>query len=287
MDKKDKTNKEEVLRRAEQKILANIYYIYENVNVEKQIIKIRKKFLITDYYFTDFKVQRHPKYYPATNFEEFKDMNSIIISTLLVWADISLKNRNKLEQIIENIGKEKYELWQTKISPKFSKSKINFVFNEMLKYFTNQNVEDIDKPMRLNPRIWGSIIVAKVFEIPPEKIIKSMKSILKNYFPTVDETMNIQFNEMTSTEDLKYIWSESKVEKLQEAYSKNLGIIQKEPYINHDLAKRAYEIKTDFPEISRQDIINSLREEGYDADKNIEPYYLTIILRKYREFINQ
>lgn len=257
------------------------------MNVEKQILKIRKKFLITDYYFTDLKVQEHPKYYPSTNFEEFKDLNSIIISTLLVWADISLKKRKKLEQIIKNIGKEKYGLWLKKITPKHNKSKTNFVFNEMLKYFTNQNIEDVDKPMRLNPRIWGSIIIAKVFEIPPEKIIACQKSILKDYFPKVDETLNIQLNEMTSTEDMKYIWSELKIEKLQESYSKNLGIIQKEPYINHDLAKRAYEIKTDFPDISRQDIIDSLREEGYDTDKSIEPYYLTIILRKYKKFINQ
>ena len=50
------TNRDKVIERARKKIIANINYIYENLNVEKKIIKIRKKFIIPDNFFVDYKI---------------------------------------------------------------------------------------------------------------------------------------------------------------------------------------------------------------------------------------
>lgn len=307
----DKTNKEKVVKRARKKIIANINYIYENLNVEKEIIRIRRKFKIPDNFFIDYKVESDPEFYLPSDQEQRKNMIILLMSTIHVWKFRVLSDQNILDQAIRNIGEKRYESYHRKFTypSKYGESNYNIICRKskyvagfIIDYFLDDSTE-INKPMRINQRIWGTIIAAKLFEIPQKTLITYMESMLSRYFPTVDGGINyfsgveggmkyfpevkggmkIQFNELTCIEDIKYIWSE--VEKRQRDYTSRFGIIQKREYLNHDRDKKAYELKKESPEISRKEIKKILGDNKFST--NFATSYITIIIRNYKKFINK
>ena len=252
------------------------------MNVEKEIIKIRKKFLIPDNFFVDYKILNDPTFCLISDREMREAISILLIATTNMWKDKILIKEKKLVQAIENFGRKRYESWISKFqNPKLS-HQIAFVINYLVKFFVDESTE-INKPMRINPRIWGIIITAKLFEIPQKMLMTYMNSMLKHYFPTVDKKMRIQFNELTCTEDVKYIWSE--VEKQQQEYTKKFGVIEKKEYINHNRDKLAYKLKESDPKISREKIKNKLKKEGYKI--NFQTSYITKIIKNYKNYINK
>jgi hypothetical protein len=280
-----KTNKDKVIERAKKKIIANINYIYENLNVKKEIIKQRKKFLIPDNFFEDYDVINDPNFILISDREMREAISLLLISTMNIWKFRILFKENKLEQVTKHFGKKRHELWLGKFkNPTFTHEWV-FAVDHFAKLFMD-DISEINKPIRINPRVWGIIITAKILEIPQKMIMTYMESILKHYFPTVDNKMRIQFNELTSVEDVKYIWAE--VEKQQEKYTKKFGITKKEEYRNHDRNKRAYELSEiieDEKKLSREEIKNRLKKEGYKT--NFKTPYITKIIKNYKNYINQ
>ncbi|MCK5062165.1 hypothetical protein KAR28_06505 [Candidatus Parcubacteria bacterium] len=277
-----KTNKEKVIERARKKIIANINYIYENLNVEKEIIKQRKKFLIPDNFFVDYKVRNDPTFYLISDREIREAISLLLMATMNVWKNRILIEKNKLDKAVNNFGKKRYTLWLNKFQNPTATHKWAFVMQYLVKFFVD-DITEINKPIRVNSRVWGILITAKLFEIPQKLLMTYMESMLKHYFPTVDKKMRIQFNELTSIEDVKHIWSE--VEKQQKKYTKKFGIIEKEDYINHDRDKRAYELKKNDPKISRKKIKKILKEEKYKT--NFKTPHISKIIKKYKNYINQ
>jgi len=90
----------------------------------------------------------------------------------------------------------------------------------------------IGLPIRINLKIWKTIVDAKLFNVPPEKVLDCKKSILeKDYLPSVDISngnLYININELTSQGDIALI--NDKIKKLQQEY--------KEKY-KHENAERS------------------------------------------------
>jgi hypothetical protein len=276
-----KTNKEKVIERAEKKIIANIHYIYENLNVEKEIIRQRKKFLIPNNFFASYKVLNDPDFILISDREMREAISLLLLSTMIVWKSRILYVNNNMERVAKNFGEKRYEIWLSKFKNPTATHKWVFVMQNLVKFFVD-DVAEINNPMRINPRIWGIIITAKIFEIPQDMILTYMDSILKHYFPTVDKKMRIQFNELTSIEDVKYIWSE--VESQQKEYSKKFGIVEKEEYKNHDRDRLAYELSRNGQELSRDQIKKKLHEAGYQT--NFKTQHISKIIKNYIDYIN-
>lgn len=276
-----KTNKEKVIERAEKKIIANINYIYENLNVEKEIIRQRKKFLIPDDFFKSYDLINDPEFILISDREIKEAISLLMLSTMIAWKSKILCKNDNMEQSAKNLGKKRYEIWLNKFKNPTATHKWAFIMQNMVKFFVD-DVTEINNPMRINPRVWGIIITAKIFEIPQDMILTYMDSILKHYFPTVDKKMRIQFNELTSIEDVKYIWSE--VESRQKEYSKKFGIVEKEEYKNHDRDKLAYELSRNGQELSRDQIKKKLKEAGFQT--NFKTQRISKIIKNYIDYIN-
>ncbi|MDO8668223.1 MAG: hypothetical protein Q7K35_03960, partial [bacterium] len=150
-------------------------------------------------------------------------------------------------------------------------------------YFWDKDKADLYKPMRINPGIWGSIVMAKLFEIPQEIIYACINSILDKYFPTVDK-MGIQFNELTSIGDIKYIWK--KVERQQRGFIIDHRINIQDKYLNHDRDKEAYKLNQKNPNFSNEEILAEL-SKNKKFNVKIKPATVPVIIRTYKKFINQ
>jgi hypothetical protein len=75
-------------------------------------------------------------------------------------------------------------------------------------------------PVRVNFKIWKSVVDAKLFNVPIEKVFECTRSILKDYLPTILEIQNgfmlISINELTKKTDIAIIWDE--VKRRQQEY---------------------------------------------------------------------
>ena len=134
--------------------------------------------------------------------------------------------------------------------------------------------------MRINPKIWGQIICAKIFEIPQKNIIDKLKNLTNIYFPAIDENMRIQINELTGIEDIKFVWRQ--IENRQKKYSKYHNLIQNEKYYNHDRDKLAYELRV-LQSKSREETKILLDAKGFYTGLRIS--YITRMVKSYKKFI--
>lgn len=293
-------------KHAMQKIRPSIDDIYDNLKINEKIENGKKIFNIPNNFFTKFKIDN------GSN-----DINDLYKSAIMKWGQVIINRKKNLNQIIENMDQEelKSELKIVQISKKLGEKypkkypdeweymrvkkrrikdcdKWNYVFNSLEFYLCKNINVDICKPKHIDQKIWHIIAGAKFFGIPKDRILKCRGILLDNYFPTINETLQIQINELTTLEDIKYIWP--KIFKKQIAYrwgagEKKLNIHSKKKgkikYPNSERNKTAYEIKNENPEFTRKKIKNELWKRGFETDFEIP--YITVIIRKHRKLINK
>jgi len=271
----NKTNKEKVIRRAERKILSNIYYIYENLNVQKEIIKIRKKFAIPDSFFKNYLVTK-------PGYVKNQKASVQLFDCIAVWRHEICDNENTQKIIMRNLGKAEYDSFISSLDDKRKKGniKFNFILNTLINYFSNDNAIVLHEALKVNPKIWGLIIASKLFDIPQEIIIRDLNDLTIIYFPSIDAYMRIQINELTSIEDIKYIWQQ--IKDMQREYVKHHNLLNNEDYLNHDRDKLAYDLRVKQSK-PREDIKKLLTAKGYKTGSNIS--YITKMVKSYRVFI--
>ena len=108
-----------------------------------------------------------------------------------------------------------------------------------------------------------------------------MMSLRENYFPTVDSSLRIQINELTSVNDVKHIWSE--IEKKQRMFKGNNRLATKEKYANHDRDKFAYELRKN-KKMAHNDIKKELEHKGFGS---YDYEYISKIIKAYKDFIEE
>ena len=272
-----KSNKKNVIKRAETKILSNIYYIYENLNAKKEIENIKIKFGIpNDFY------NRYMTSLPL--FDPKRALDGLLLDCVSVWNHEFLENEKMQNRIIRNIGIKKYNSFLNSISDKKikKKAKQNFILNTFVNYFSDDNTIDLHSSMRINPKIWGQIIGAKIFEIPQKNIIGKLKDLTRIYFPAIDKNMRIQINELNGIEDMKFVWCQ--IKNHQKQYSKYHNLIQHEKYYNHDRDKLAYELRA-IQLKSRKKTKRLLDAEGFYTGLRVS--YITRMVKSYKKFIGE
>ena len=276
-EKNKKILRKEVKRRAVDKIKMNIYYIYENLNAKKEIENIKIKFGIPDDFYNRY-VTSMPLFSPK------EALRILLFDCISVWNHEFSKSEKWQNRIIRNIGMKKYNsfLNSASIKKRKEKTKANFILNTFVFYFNNDDTIDLHNPMRINPKIWGQIICAKIFEIPQKNIIDKLKNLTNIYFPAIDENMRIQINELTGIEDIKFVWKQ--IENRQKKYSKYHNLIQNKKYHNHDRDKLAYELRV-IQLKSRKEIKKLLDAEGFYTGLRVS--YITRMVKSYKNFIGE
>lgn len=263
-----------VIKRALAKIKVNVWFIYENLKIKEEINKGRIKFGIPENFFVEYKIKNYSNH--STN-----NLHVLLGNSIISWSEKILNNEKTLAQVINNIGIKNLEVAAKKANLKIdAERKRNYAIVKINDYLNKDGNSDIYDPLRLNPRVWRLIVGAKLFEIPPETVFSCIDSMLDNYFPTVDKQMRIQFNELTSIEDIKYIWSE--VEKQQRGFTEDFKLNKTNEYPNHDRDKMVYEMKKGG--LTYKKIIDELSKKGYETNFNLS--YIGVIIKTYKKFIN-
>lgn len=271
------TNKEIVIERAERKILANIYYIYENLDAKTEIEKIRKKFIIPNNFYS-LCVKPLPYFNPN------RELDGLLFDCLAVWGHLMSISEKAQNKIIRNLGKKKFESYIRVMKDKKFKgnARANIIVQTFIQYLFIDETRDLHRPLRVNLKVWEKIISAKLFEIPQEAILNGLKNLTHIYFPKIDEKMKIQINELTSIEDIKYIWQE--INNQQQKFTKYHNLVHSGDYLNHDRDKLAYELRT-IQHKSRDEIKELLTGKGYYAGDKI--IYITKLVKAYKKFIGE
>ena len=117
--------------------------------------------------------------------------------------------------------------------------------------------------------------------------------MLINYFHIINEALQIQINELTTIDDIKYIWP--KIFRKQLAYRWGAGekkLNMSSPakgrmqYLNNaEINKRAYEISKENHEFSDEQIKEKLEKEGYNTNFNAS--YIQEMIKKGDKIINK
>lgn len=82
--------------------------------------------------------------------------------------------------------------------------------------------------VKVNPYLWSSVIAAKLFQVPENKVLECEESILhKYYLPDISENLTLRLNELTEQSDLILMWDE-KVKPMQNKYKAIHGYINRE-----------------------------------------------------------
>jgi len=260
---KEKKHKDKIEERAMQTIEQSINKVYDTSDINKEMEKGNEIYLMQDDFFVTHKVE-------CDSF----DINELFSESILKWDEIFLGNKKTLNEIVRNINIEKYTGDQIKLDKKYpSKWEYKTVDIEKIKKenkqrYAHSNLEiflskiniDVCEPRHNNHRFWRMIASANFFGIPKERILKCRENLLDAYFPKIDEKLLIHINEVTTIEDVKYIWS--KIQKKQNAYKWECGEKRinlnsskkgKSDYLNYKRDKMAYELKQDNPNITRKE----------------------------------
>ncbi|MFA5248241.1 MAG: hypothetical protein WC415_03275 [Patescibacteria group bacterium] len=75
--------------------------------------------------------------------------------------------------------------------------------------------------IKINSKIWKSVISTMLFNIPKETVIRLKESILKDYVPKVHEDLTIEFHELTKMGD--FLLVEDKIKLEQKRYEKKFN----------------------------------------------------------------
>ena len=136
---------------------------------------------------------------------------------------------------------------------------------------------DFCEPKKINRRIFKRIATAILFGIPKKRIFECVPAILiSDYFPTINYHLQIQINELTTELDIRHIWPE--VMKAQKRYqwspkNRDINIFShvkgKKEYPSRERNDKIYKIAKDHPEFTRQQILDELKNRGYDADFSV------------------
>jgi hypothetical protein len=152
------------------------------------------------------------------------------------------------------------------------------------KYVRENKRLDSLNPKYINDRLWIIIILVKLFEIPPKKVLNCISNLLDFYFPKVNNDLLVQFYPSTTEEELKFIWDD--IQKIQQNRISNLLIRRKFEYPMHDADKEAYELKQT-TKMKNKDIAEKITEKKL-LPKNITTYTYVEVgksLRRYKKFI--
>lgn len=293
-EEKEKAHRAEIEKRAMQTIEQSVNVVYDNSGINDEIKKGKEIYCMPNNFFVDHKIKC-----------DSNDINELFVDSILKWDEVFLTNKKSLNQIVRNIIIEKSTSEPRKVGGKYPSSweyvmvkkekvkkenKQNYAHSNLELYFRNINV-DVCKPRHIDQRLWRMIAALKLFGIPKERILKCKKYLLDAYFPTFDEALRIQIHEDTPIDDIKYVWK--KIHKKQLAHKwgygeKNININSKKKgkseYLTYKRDKKAFEIKRDNPGFTREDIREELGISGFNV--NFDVSYITVILRKYRKYIN-
>ncbi|MDD4901184.1 MAG: hypothetical protein PHS62_03715 [Patescibacteria group bacterium] len=297
--KKGDTSRTKTEKRAMQKISPGINDIYINSKINKEIESGRRIFKISKNFFADYKIDN------GSN-----DIIELYNSCVTEWGGVISKNKKLLNQVVENITQAEFELRSRPkyLGKKFAKKwmhapakkrkvkdcdKWNYAFTQ-LDYYLHHNINvNVCMPKRIDRRIWHIIAAANFFGIKQDRVLKCENIMLDNYFPTFNEALQIQINELTTIEDMKYIWPQ--IVKKQIIYKrcsggKNFGMSStgkgRMQYLyNDERNKRAYEIRKENPEFTDEQIKEKLGKEKFNT--NFKASYIPVMIKKCEKNINK
>ncbi|MDP3934678.1 MAG: hypothetical protein Q8Q46_00410 [Candidatus Giovannonibacteria bacterium] len=182
---------------------------------------------------------------------------------------------------------------------KWSNNYINYKAVIALKRYVIKNFKvSFCKPKYLDPAIWYNIAMARLFGIPKKRVLKCMHQILVDeYFPKVNMNLQIQINELTTEEDISYIWQE--VEDKQKICSWNPKVYRRNPkdkYTNfygrkkgktedpkRERDKTVYDFKKSNPKATLKNVNKKLIAKGF---KTLEDYtHIYKIIERYKKHL--
>lgn len=221
MKKKKKKNEEtdraqKAKKRALVKIQLNIEKIHKNEKVQRNIRQLRK-----DIHINNGRVKLYEKH--KKEIEKIRSIHKLIKFLMRKWIkQISKKRKVKetvttylarynimLEYKGESLSSENVKAWSTFKNKKYLRHVIeNFIEGKNWTY----------EVIRINSRIWKSVISAMLFDIPEETIIRLRESILEDYLPKINEDLTIQINELTAMGDFEII--EQKIKRAKRRYAR-------------------------------------------------------------------
>lgn len=136
---------------------------------------------------------------------------------------------------------------------------------------------DFCEPKSIDRRIFKRIATAKLFGIPKKRIFDCVPAILiSDYFPKVNDALQIQINEFTTVEDILHIWQEViwKQNKFKwspenKDFNPYSGVKGKKEYPSRERNDEVYKIAKEHPEFTRQQILDELSKRDYNADFSV------------------
>ncbi|MFA5248189.1 MAG: hypothetical protein WC415_03015 [Patescibacteria group bacterium] len=196
-----------------EKIKGNIESIYKNEKVLKNLEQLQHDICIpADLY------ARH-----KDEAEKLRSIHLLINFLKEKWIEFISRDK-KVKEIIdkylafynimlefegEKLTKEQARSWSNIKSERYLRNVIdNFIQGKNWTYET----------IKINSKIWKSVISAMLFNIPKETVIRLRESILKDYVPKVYSGLIIEFNELTTMGDFLLIEEKIKIE--QDRYEK-------------------------------------------------------------------
>jgi hypothetical protein len=139
-------------------------------------------------------------------------------------------------------------------------------------------------PKRVNFHVWLMIVLAKIFEIPKKKTKNCINNIANQYFPKINEKLQLQLHPTTTEEELKFIWDD--IQRIQKIYIPNLDTRKKFEYPMHDADKKVYELKKT-TEKSDSTIAREMREMRLIPENQTFTYIeVGKAARRYKKFID-
>lgn len=169
----------------------------------------------------------------------------------------------------------------------------NYTNNEITRlerYIFDNFKMDFCEPKSIDRRIFLRIATAMLFGIPKQRIFKCISEILDtDYFPKINDQLQIQINELTTIEDVKHIWREKIMPKQKsyqwEAGDKSIKLFSrvkgKKEYPSRERNEAICKIKQEHPEFTRQQIKDEAERQNFNADFSLNN--ISIILKKCKE----
>ncbi len=267
MPKDKNTNIPIVIKRALDKIKVNVWFIYENPKIEEETKERRKKLHIPDNFFNKYQIS-----------DNSDNIYILVGRSIKVWYDKILSNNNTLDEnildkIIKNLGGKdlkttEEELAKSEAGKDTKAAQLN----------ADDIYERLCKQLQLNPNIWRFVFAARLFDIPQKIVFKCIDSLLESYFPTIDDSLKIQINELTTIGDIEHI--RPKIEKKQKMFKDKYKFTTREKYANHDRDKFAYELQKEGK--TYKQIKSELKKKEF---KKVDEEYISKILGAYKKFI--
>ncbi len=200
----------------------NINKIYIDSVIDIVMTDIRLRLKIDDKMYSRLKEE-------SGEIDKIDDLHELIKYLIDEWIKSAFKSELEKKIFTKHIAKEritneraKTEVTETVIN-QIADSSSDDIPDELLKIEIKEyplSDSYIGLPTRINLKIWKSIVDAKLFNVPPEKVLDCKKSILeKDYLPSVDMSngnLYININELTTQGDLSLI--NDKIETLKQEY---------------------------------------------------------------------